>query len=256
MCNDIEPWSVYEAHLTLPSNERLTLVAAFSDVVQAYHGFHHTELREIASAPSDDGENDAARHLVQLDAEMLLRQFVTGRITTFSRPLCGGAVHNIPSNFWEIDDPLPRFATGGFNAENWSDPRARITHRIFVDSAQFDSWLAALKPPGFLTARQVEAIGNPQLRAARAAASRSAASIADIPSDNSETTGTSVRNGVGPQMLKLAEVEAMVSLGKSSIHQKIKDGKFPEQIKLGGASRWDKGEIEQYIAEQAALRGA
>lgn len=256
MLNDTAPWCAYQARLTLPSNGRTTLIAAFSDVVQAHHGFPHTDLHEIASAPVDGGENDAARDLVALDAELLLERFTSGKIETFARPLNGGEVFAISSNHWEIDDPLFRFATGCFNIVEWADPNARFTHRIFVDSAQFDSWLATLKPAGFLTARQGQLIGNPQLRAARATASRSAAVVVDVPLGNTPAISVSAPTSVGPQMLKMSEVESMVSLKKSSIHQKIKDGKFPEQIKLGGASRWNRREIEQYIAEQAALRGA
>lgn len=80
----------------------------------------------------------------------------------------------IPAAHWEIDDPLPRFATGVFNATEWADADADApaTHRIFVDAKEFDEWLAGLKPLGPLSDRELEGALNPRLRAARAIAAR------------------------------------------------------------------------------------
>ena len=88
--------------------------------------------------------------------------FAIGKLDTFGRPLGGGEVVTIPMAHWELDDPLPRFATGAFNLKQWWEASAELTHRIFVDTKQFDRWLASLKPLGPLTNRQVEAILDPQ----------------------------------------------------------------------------------------------
>ena len=76
-------------------------------------------MLEIFEAPEDDGENDAARDLVQLDAEHMARAFAIGKLDTFGPPLGGGEVVTIPTAHWELDDPLPRFATGALNLERW-----------------------------------------------------------------------------------------------------------------------------------------
>ena len=98
--------------VSLVSEGRKTLTAAFADVVQLPAGFPFYELPDIFAAPNDDGENDGARDLVRLDTEHLARMFPNGRRATFARPLGGGEVVGIDAGLWELDDPLLRFATG------------------------------------------------------------------------------------------------------------------------------------------------
>lgn len=256
MSTVIQPWSPYEGRLSLVSNGRKSLTAAFADVVQCRAGFPSYELPEIFAAPDDEGENDAARDLVRLDAEHLARMFAKGRLATFARPLGGGEVVGIDVRLWELDDPLARFATGAFNLENWTDPEAPPTHRIFVDDAQFDEWLAALKPLGPLTARQVEEIVDPQLRAARAVAARRANSAPLVKLEDGEfaKTPSSDPPGVGPLLLTVEEVSELIGRSVSSIYGDEKKGAFPERIKLGSSSRWRKDEVLAWIEEQAARR--
>ena len=168
----ITPWSPYLEQALTTSAGRIALVKAFGDLVRVQQGFNPHELPEIFAAPEDEGENDACRHLVTMDAAFLTTQFVRERIATFARPLGGGEVVPIMASMWEIDDPLPRMAIGAVNLEQWANPEAPPTHRIFVDSADFDEWLAGLNSPTRLSNRELEAALDPQLRAARAVAAR------------------------------------------------------------------------------------
>lgn len=253
--DQIAPWSPYLGRTSLVSSGRKTLTMAFGELVQSRAGFPPDELPEIFAAPEDDGENDAARDLVRLDAEHLTRMFALGRLDAFARPLGGGDVAAIPAACWELDHPLPRFATGTMNLEHWANPDAAPTHRIFVGSAQFDEWLAVLEPLGPLTNRQIEEIVDPQLRAARAVAARKVTTAQG--DDVAQSPGYFVPTnppGVGPALLTIKEVCKLIGKSESWIHQSINDGKFPERLKLGSSARWKQTEVLAWIEEQAAKR--
>ncbi len=219
-------------------------------------GFPPSELPDIFEAPHDGGENDAVRDLVRLDAEHMARAFATGKLDTFGRPLGGGEVVAIPMGHWELDDPLPRFATGALNLERWWETSTEPTHRIFVDAKQFDRWLFSLQPLGPLINRQVEAIVDPQKRAARAMAREvagNAPSQATLDEDQSQLP--SGPPGVGPFLMTLDEVCDLTRRSSTTIYTDMGKGIFPEPIKLGSSSRWLQSEVLAYIAEQAAKRG-
>ena len=256
MSDAIPPWSPYEGRANLVSSGRKTLVSAFGDVVSCRAGFSPAELPDIFAAPRDNGENDAARDLVQLDAELMAHMFAIGKLDTFGRPLGGGEVVTIPMAHWELDDPLPRFATGAFNLKQWWEASAELTHRIFVDTKQFDRWLASLQPLGPLTNRQVEAILDPQKRAVRAMASDATVKASSQASfDEAQSQLSPDPPGVGPVLMTLDEVCDLTRRSSSTIYTSMEKGIFPEPIKLGSSSRWLKSEVLAYIAEQVAKRG-
>ncbi|WP_239806811.1 helix-turn-helix transcriptional regulator [Croceicoccus hydrothermalis] len=248
---NIEPWSPYLGGTYLPSKGRITLTAAFADVVSLLAGFQAYELPEIFSAPEDDGKNDACRHLVCIDAETMAEQFIAGRIATFARPLNGGEVTPIDSALWEIDNPLPRFATGTFNLECWMNPQATPTHRIFVDSEQFDDWLAKLKPYGPLSNQQIEEATNSQLRARRAVARRN---LVAVPKDTENSVAQMPANRASSEieLIDIKAVSDIISLSRSTIYARIQNGQFPDGIKLGRSTRWRKSDVLLWVEEQAA----
>tara|TARA_B100000029_G_scaffold482619_1_gene532927 strand:- start:807 stop:1583 length:777 start_codon:yes stop_codon:yes gene_type:complete len=253
----IPPWSPYLGRSDYISSGRKSLTSAFADVVKCRAGFSSAELPEIFAAPADDGENDAARDLVQLDAEHMARAFATGKLETFGRPLGGGEIVKIPTAHWELDDPLPRFATGAFNLELWWDHSAEPTHRIFVDTKQFNRWLVSLQPFGPLTNREVEAIVDPQKRAARAMAREAALDPpGQVKLGEVQDQGSPNPPGVGPVLMTLDEVCDLTRRSSSTIYANMEKGIFPEPIKLGSSSRWVKSEVLAYIAELAAKRGS
>ena len=162
----------------------------------------------------------------------------------------------IDQALWEVDDVLPRFATGAFNIDEWADAGAPPTHRIFVNGAAFDTWLAALKPLGPLNRRQVEEIVDPQLRAARAIATRQIASQPGTASHTGEHLSVASNPpGVGPELLSINEVSDLIGRSRSTIYNDEKKGAFPQRLKLGSSARWMKSEVLAWIAEQAARRG-
>lgn len=251
----ISPWSPYEGRTDVVSKGRRTLTSALADLVSFRTGFSSIELPHIFAAPVDEGENDAARDLVRLDAEHLASVLAVGKLDSFVRPLGGGEVASLPAYRWELDDPLPRFATGALNLDRWWDASAELTHRIFVDARQFDHWLASLKPFGPLTDRQIEAIVDPQLRAARAVAAEAAkTNFARQVSSDKQGQPPNDPPGVGPKLLTLKEVTELTTRSSSTIYNMVKEGTFPEWIKLGSSSRWRESEVLDWIEEQAAKR--
>jgi predicted DNA-binding transcriptional regulator AlpA len=255
MDQEFVPWSAYVVNEPMASAGRRSLISAFGDLVRCQAGFQPYELPEIFTAPKDEGENDACRHLVELDVALLTMQFVRGKVGTFARPIGGGEAVPIPSAHWEIDDPLPRFATGTFNAADWANTRAPASHRIFVDTSNFEEWLAQLKPLGPLSNRELEEALNPQLRAARAVAARRVNEArgpekSQVGPDASLSLSQSLT--AGDELLTLHEVEAIVKFKRSSIYNKIKDDGFPESIPLGGKAVWRRSAVMAWVEEKLA----
>jgi predicted DNA-binding transcriptional regulator AlpA len=224
-------------------------------MVRCQAGFQPHELPDIFAAPKDEGENDACRRLVELDAALLTTQFVLGRIATFARPIGGGETVDIPPEHWEIDDPLPRFATGTYNAADWADTEAPASHRIFVASARFEEWLASLKPPGPLSNRELEEALDPQLRAARAVAARRVTAALKPENQHAEpepARSLSQSLAAGDELLTRAEVEALVKFKRSAIYSKIETDGFPDSILLGGRAVWKKSAVLAWLEEKIA----
>ena len=51
------------------------------------------------------------------------------------------------------------------------------------------------------------------------------------------------------KFLTIKEVEVKVSFKKSWIYERIAEGKFPQFIKIGGASRWLSSDIDQWMEQ-------
>ena len=251
---NLAPWSMYDQQSLPVSSGRIALTAAFADIVILNIGFERQEFSDIFTAPHDDGENDIARAMMCGQAQMLASHFVIERIPTFARPIGGGEVVPIPAHYWEIDDPMPRFAFGALNLEHWANADAAPTHTIFVDRDTFNAWFAALQPDGPLTKRQLDDVVNPQARAKRAVAAQVRAIAPALQMAAALTPPFADTPGVGPMFIKLAEVMELVSLSSSTIHKKISEGAFPKQIKMGSSSRWCRDEIVDWMAQHAVVR--
>ncbi|QIQ86381.1 AlpA family transcriptional regulator [Erythrobacter sp.] len=249
------PWAAYAVQEPIVSAGRCSLIEAFGDLVRCQAGFQPHELPEIFEAPTDEGENDVCRRLVQLDAAFLTKQFVLGKIATFARPIGGGETVAIPPEHWEIDDPLPRFATGTYNAADWANVQAPQSHRIFVDTARFEEWLAGLKPPGPLNDRELDEALDPQLRASQAVAARRVKAVLEPQTKRAEPDAAlslSQSLTAGDELLTLPQVEALIKLKRSSIYAKIESDGFPQNILLGGRAVWKKSAVLAWVEEKAA----
>jgi prophage regulatory protein len=52
------------------------------------------------------------------------------------------------------------------------------------------------------------------------------------------------------RFLRLAEVQAMVSLSRSQVYALAQAGEFPRPVKLGSSSRWSQLAIQRWMAQQ------
>ncbi len=58
------------------------------------------------------------------------------------------------------------------------------------------------------------------------------------------------------RLLRLAEVRTRTALGRSTIYRKMRDGSFPEPLKIGDrAVRWRESEIEAWLAARPRATG-
>jgi prophage regulatory protein len=56
-------------------------------------------------------------------------------------------------------------------------------------------------------------------------------------------------------ILRLPEVRKRIGLGRSSVYQLIRQGRFPRPVHLSARTvGWIESEVEQWIAERAADR--
>lgn len=56
------------------------------------------------------------------------------------------------------------------------------------------------------------------------------------------------------RLMKMPEVERLVSLKKSKIYALIKSEAFPQPVKLGRSSSWVEEEVTQWIVAHASQR--
>ena len=58
-------------------------------------------------------------------------------------------------------------------------------------------------------------------------------------------------NATADRLLRLSEVRTRTALARSTIYRKMRDGSFPEPLKIGvRAVRWRESEIEVWLAAQ------
>lgn len=233
------------------------MTAAFADFINVCCDFEHHELQDIFCLPADEGENDACREIVRSNSEFMTEQFVCGKIATFARPLNGGIITHLDASIWEIDDPLTRFATGAFNLDQWAVPNAEFTHRLFVDSVDFNRWLMLQEPSGLLSSSEIEAALNPRARAARSLAATDNLRRHDQISFEERTVPTDSAYCFEERSdtIALAEVLRRTSLKRSTIYFYMGEGKFPQNFQLtDNRVGWSAVEIDRWIGERVANR--
>lgn len=242
------PWAKYSERETVVSAAGYSLVEAFAQLVLARIGFAKYELTEIFNGPDGEDETEVARDLVRVQSEMLATEFALGSVGTIARPIGGGGGTAIAPVMWELDDPLPRFATGEFNLEKWIDVNAEPTHRIFVNRDQFDHFLVAVGGHTYLTDDQVAAVVDPHFRARRIVSGNFASegTVLALPQAG---TGTTEDRGAATDfcLVPIDQVMKMTGMGRTSVYKQIDRRNFPQPVKIGSRSGWPKAEVLEWI---------
>lgn len=109
--------------------------------------FEHWEDASILTAQVRE-ELCHAELSLKMVSRALQTAIIERRIPSFMRSIGGNldGAESIPISWWEIDDPLPRLAWCGLNAEVPLDPDAHPTHWIFVDRPALMAELSSLEP--------------------------------------------------------------------------------------------------------------
>jgi excisionase family DNA binding protein len=58
----------------------------------------------------------------------------------------------------------------------------------------------------------------------------------------------------GKLLLRVQEVAAMLGIGRSSVWAKVKNGKLPEPIKIGGSTRWRLADLQPLVQATPTTR--
>lgn len=249
-----EEWEIYLDNSRLSSPGKLWLTEAFGDLLQVRREIAPYELVDIfAAAPDDGGDNDLAKHLVYMEAELLTHAFLNGFVQTFARPLRGGNIVKIDKTLWELDNFLPRFSTGSFSLSKWHSHESAPTHRILVSDQDFAIWITNLRPEGFLTNDELELVINPLARYKRTVNKHQNVSVnsKDVMQSNDVET---LKSTPTERFIYRQEVENMIGMKRSFIYDQMDKNKFPQGIKMGKSTRWLRSEIIAWQNERIAER--
>lgn len=55
-------------------------------------------------------------------------------------------------------------------------------------------------------------------------------------------------------LLSMPQIETLIGLNRTRVYKWLREGLFPQPIKLGKTSRWPRHEIEKWLAELTASR--
>lgn len=206
------------------SDGRAFLARAFTHFCIMEWGYSPAEI-EAGLEASGDVDWDVAERVL-LAARELGKVFLRGDVETFARPFGGGAPTRLAKTVWELDDFRLRFARSAINAGKPFDAEAELTHWLFVDSAQFDVVLGRCEEP----------VRSPVFDAQ----STGCVTPADVPPEQ-----------VTDRFLRLPEVRAAVGMSRSTIYERMKMGRFPRSVLLGGnLVAWREAEVREWMRSQ------
>lgn len=221
------PWEVYGSDVRPSSAGRLLLADLLEFVMTELGGLPEAGLAETFLRSDKPARDDQAS--VRSYARWLGLHFLSGELVSSTRPVGGGEIMALPPSRWEIDDFLARFAFSALDPVSWWDAAATPTHWIFVTEESVDRWWQRW------SAGEVEDVQSLPIIVERR---------------GSEPSGTADEPLA---LLRLAEVEAMTGMSRSTLYDRIRTGAFPEPLRLGSRmSRWRRGDVLEWLRQTAA----
>ncbi len=197
----------------------LTLPEALAEFCECHWGISRDET---GRALAGKGEPDRVAE-VRSSARFLGGLILDGEVRSWIRPIGGGEREPFGPDRWELDDFTRRFGTGTVDPAKWADPVAPGSHWIFVDEADFERFMERWCQPVVPTAGGGEESGAPDQLAQRSRA-----------------------------VLRLPEVRARTGLGRSTIYERMAEGRFPQSVALGGRMiGWYEDEVERWCLAPA-----
>jgi prophage regulatory protein len=220
------PWTIYGTDLRPSSAGRILLADLLEFVMSELSGVPEGSLAETFSRSGEDAEEDRAS--VRSYARWLGLRFLEGELISFVRPFGGGESLALPASRWEVDDFEPRFAWSALDPSRWADVGAKPTHWIFVTEESVDRWWQQWSAGG----REGQDLEPSAIVIERGGADSNDAEAEPL------------------ALLRLVEVLAMTGLSRSTLYDRIRNGDFPEPLRLGSRmSRWRRGEIQAWLRQ-------
>ncbi|WP_187334936.1 helix-turn-helix transcriptional regulator [Novosphingopyxis iocasae] len=192
------------------------------------------------------------KDLVGLQSRYFVDGFLSGSITSFARPIGGGEAVRMTPTMWELDDCLPRFATGTLNLEHWTDSDAAPTHHIFVDNEQFEKLLMSLPTDDYLSEYQLQCIADPRFALMQRQQNDQSA-LEPSPASDSRV-GPSPAPSPQDRLINLNSVLERCGIKKSKLYDLIKGDQFPKQASVGGRSLWSEREVDHWVEQRKTDR--
>lgn len=73
--------------------------------------------------------------------------------------------------------------------------------------------------------------------------------------NNDSTNGNATPAPAAPiKYLRLRDVMDRLAVSKPTVYRRVRDGGLPKPVRFGGSVRWIASEIEERMAQAAALR--
>ena len=146
---------------------------------------------------------------------------------------------------WELDDGLPRFATGAINLEHWTNTDAEPTHHIFVDKEQFEKLLMSLPADDDLSEYRLQGLAD--LRFSLMHQQQNEQSAPSQLSDSDSAAEPSPAPDLQDRLIGLESVIERCGVKKNKIYELIEIDQFPKQASVGKLSLWSEREVDQGI---------
>lgn len=219
------PWAIYRTPVRPSSAKRVLLADLLEFVVGELGGEPDEDLAITFFRTDQYAEQDRAS--LRSYIRWLGKQFIEGRLTSYVRPFGGGESEPLPASHWEVDDFEHRFAWSAIDPRRWTDVEAAPTHWIFVSEDSIDRWWEDW-------CREGEACPSDILQPI--SVERRAMDETNEPS-------------APLTFLRVRDVADMTGLSRSTIYDRIREGRFPTPVRMGmRMSRWRSDEVREWLA--------
>lgn len=213
------------------SPARAFLARAFAHWCALHEGL---SPEEVAAALDDGADVDPlVRRRVAGATRLIGEILATGSLRAWTRPVGGGIPVPMDPATWELDDYRARMAASGVALDQPFASDLPATHWIFVELEDFNGLVeASCADPGV-----------------PAVAGRPAKPAAEADGRSTDPRNASEPGARPERYVRLAEVMRRTGMSRSTIYNRIRNGRFPGTVDMtGNIAAWRESEIEEWLA--------